>query len=89
MALKPVIKTIFPSWISAPFGELVVFTIILSSVTEFKKSKKVSFISVLVAGGFLIMGSLLVLVTLGVDVYGEYELPPIKCFEKGSDRTFY
>ena len=87
--LKPVIKTIFPSLISFPFGELVVFTVILSSVTEFKKSKKVSFISVLIAGGFLVLGSLLVLFTLGSRCCTECELPPIKCFEKSSDRTFY
>ena len=74
--LKPIIKTIFPfSLISFPFGELVVFTVILSSVTEFKKSKKVSFISVLTAGGFLIMGSLLMVMTLGADVMQNGNFP--------------
>jgi spore germination protein KB len=73
--LKPVIKTIFPSLISFPFGELVVFTVILSSVTEFKKSKKVSFFSVLIAGGFLVLGSLLVLVTLGSDIVQSANFP--------------
>ena len=73
--LKPVVKTIFPSLISFPFGELVVFTVILSSVTEFKKCKKVSLISVLVAGGFLVLGSLLVLVTLGADVMQNANFP--------------
>src|SRR3954454_6070673 len=72
---KPVIKTIFPSLISFPFGELVVFTVILSSVTEFKKSKKVLFISVLISGGFLIMGSLLMMFTLGVDVMQTTNFP--------------
>ena len=73
--LKPVIKTIFPSLVSFPFGELVVFTVILSSVTEFKKSKKVLFISVLISGGFLIMGSLLMMFTLGVDVMQNANFP--------------
>lgn len=73
--LKPVIKAVFPSLILFPFGELVVFTIILSSVTEFKKSKKVSFISVLIAGGFLVLGSLLVLFTLGADAVQNANFP--------------
>lgn len=65
---KPVLKTIFPSMISFPFGELVVFTVILSSVGEIKKAMKVSMISVLIAGGFLVFGSIIIVFTLGVEV---------------------
>lgn len=73
--LKPVLKAIFPSLITFPFGELVVFTVILSSVTEFKKSKKVSLISVLIAGGVLTLGSLLTICTLGGDAVQHTTFP--------------
>ena len=45
--IKPILKAMFPSLFVFPFGELVVFTIILTSVTQLKKSKKVAFIAVL------------------------------------------
>jgi spore germination protein KB len=82
--LKPVVKTIFPSLISFPFGELVVFTVILSSVTEFKKCKKVSLISVLVAGGFLVLASLLMLFTLGADVMQNANFPLLSAAKRVS-----
>ena len=66
--LKPVLKLLFPSMITFPFGELVVFTVILSSVREIKKAMKVSIISVLTAGCFLVFGSMMMLFTLGADV---------------------
>ena len=37
-----------------PFGELVVFTVILASVNKLEKGKKVSLIAVLTAGIFLV-----------------------------------
>ncbi len=86
--LKPVVKTIFPSLISFPFGELVVFTVILSSVTEFKKCKKVSLISVLVAGGFLVLASLLMLFTLGADVMQNANFPLLSAAKRVSIGNF-
>ena len=86
--LKPVVKTIFPSLISFPFGELVVFTVILSSVTEFKKSKKVSLISVLVAGGLLVLASLLMLFTLGADVMQNANFPLLSAAKRVSIGNF-
>ena len=86
--LKPVVKTIFPSLISFPFGELVVFTVILSSVTEFKKCKKVSLISVLVAGGLLVLASLLMLFTLGADVMQNANFPLLSAARRVSIGNF-
>ena len=78
------LKAVFPSLISSPFGELVVFTVILSSVTEFKKSKKVSLISVLVAGGFLVLGSLLMMITLGADAVQNANFPMLSASRRVS-----
>lgn len=86
--LKPVVKTIFPSLISFPFGELVVFTVILSSVTEFKKCKKVSLISVLVAGGLLVLASLLMLFTLGADAMQNANFPLLSAAKRVSIGNF-
>ena len=74
--IKPILKVMFPSLFVFPFGELVVLTIILSSVTELKKNKKVAFIAVLVAGTFLAVTRILMVITLGVDVFN---MPISRC----------
>jgi spore germination protein KB len=66
--IKPILKAMFPSLLVFPFGELVVFTIILTSVKELKKSKKTALIAVLVAGIVLTVTSILMVVTVGVDI---------------------
>ena len=38
--MKPILKAMFPTLLVFPFGELVVFTIILSSVTRIEKKQK-------------------------------------------------
>ena len=73
--IKPVLKAMFPSLLVSPFGELVVFTIILTSVTELKKSKKVAFIAVFISGTFLAVTSLLMVFTLGVDGFQYSNFP--------------
>ncbi|MBB6447326.1 GerAB/ArcD/ProY family transporter [Bacillus benzoevorans] len=65
---KPVLKAVFPSLLSFPFGELIVFTIILSSINDLKKVGKISLIAVLTAGLQLIIGAVLMIITLGADV---------------------
>ena len=73
--MKPILKEMFPSLLVFPFGELVVFTIILASVTQLKKGKKVAFMAVLSAGIFLAFSSILMVITLGVDVYQYTNFP--------------
>lgn len=63
--VKPVIKALFPSLMTFPFGELITFTVILSSVTPFKKAKKIAIMGVLLAGCILTITSLLFVFTLG------------------------
>ena len=73
--IKPVLKVIFPSLVVFPFSELVVLTIILTSVTQLKKSKKVAFIAVFIAGTILAVTSLLMVITLGVDAFQYSNFP--------------
>ncbi len=63
----PVIKGIFPGLLTFPFGELIVFTVILSSVTHFKKAKKVALIGTILAGFFLAFATFIMLITLGAN----------------------
>jgi spore germination protein KB len=63
----PVIKTAFTDLIFFPFGELVAFSVIYASVTNKKYSLRVSIVGVGVATILLIISSLLMIVTLGVD----------------------
>jgi spore germination protein KB len=52
-----------------------VFTIILASVTQLKKGKKVAFMAVLFAGTSLALSSILMVLTLGVDVFQYTNFP--------------
>ena len=58
-----------------PFGELVVFTVILASVNKLEKGKKVSLIAVLTTGIFLAISTLLVIITVGVDAFHYSNFP--------------
>lgn len=73
--MKPLLKVMFSSLLVFPFGELVVFTIILASVTQLKKGKKVAFMAVLFAGTSLAFSSILMVLTLGVDVFQYTNFP--------------
>lgn len=64
---KPIMNEVFPSLITFPFGELIVFTVVLSHVTEFKKGKKVVLMGVLLAGIFLMTGTVVMLLVLGTE----------------------
>lgn len=65
--IKPVIKTVFPGLIVFPFGELIVFTVILCNVTNSEKVPFVSLLGVGIASFLLIFSSFLMIATLGVD----------------------
>ena len=73
--IKPILKVDVPTLLVFPFGELIVFTIILTSVNQLKKGKKVSFIAVLTAGIFLAISTLLMVITVGVDVFQYSNFP--------------
>ena len=61
--------------LSFPFGELVVFTVILASVNKLGKGKKISLIAVLTTGIILSISTLLVIITVGADVFHYSNFP--------------
>lgn len=66
---QPIFKAVFPSLLAFPFGELIIFTIIFSSIKELKKGWKISSIAVLVAGLLLVICTILMTISLGTDVF--------------------
>ena len=73
--MKPIIKSMSPPMLTFPFGELIVFSVILSSVNKLKKGKKISLIAVLTAGIFLVISTLLAIITVGADVFQYSNFP--------------
>ena len=73
--ITPLIKSLAPPMLSFPFGELVVFTVILASVNKLEKGKKVSLIAVLTTGIILSISTLLVIITVGVDTFRYSNFP--------------
>jgi spore germination protein KB len=73
--IKSIIRSMFPHMLLFPFGELIVFTIILTSVHKLEKGRKVSLIAVLTAGISLVIATILMIITLGVDVFEYSNFP--------------
>ncbi|XJZ28272.1 endospore germination permease [Bacillota bacterium Lsc_1132] len=65
--IKPIMKAVFPGIATFPFGELIAFTVILPNVTNTKYLLRTAMIGVGAASFFLIVSSILMVCTLGVD----------------------
>ncbi|MEK4905656.1 GerAB/ArcD/ProY family transporter [Niallia sp. FSL M8-0099] len=63
--IKPIMKAAIPSIIAFPFGELIAFTVIFAHIGEFKATKKVALISVIVASIILLSSVFIIIATLG------------------------
>ncbi|WP_442596075.1 GerAB/ArcD/ProY family transporter [Neobacillus sp. D3-1R] len=72
---KPVIKSVFPSLIVFPFGELIVFTAFIPRVTKIKKGKTVAAISVFLSGLLLVYTTVIQLATLGDNIRNRSNFP--------------
>lgn len=86
--IMPVIKGIFPGLVTFPFGELIVFTVILSSVTHLNKAKKVVLLSVVLAGFSLAFATVIMLMTLGADSMEFSNFPLLSAARKISIANF-
>ena len=83
--IRPLLKSLAPPMLSFPFGELVVFTVILASVNKLGKGKKVSLIAVLTTGIILSISTLLVIITVGVDAFRYSNFPMLGARDLGCD----
>ncbi|MBM7663192.1 spore germination protein KB [Bacillus mesophilus] len=73
--IGPVAKAIFPSLLTFPFGELIVFTLIFPYVSKAKYIGKVSIASVLAAGLLLVYSSIIQITTLGSSMKSRANFP--------------
>ncbi|KAA0550115.1 GerAB/ArcD/ProY family transporter [Bacillus sp. BGMRC 2118] len=73
--IGPVVSAIFPSLLTFPFGELIVFTVIFPYVSNSKYIRRVSIISLLAAGGLLVYASIVQIATLGFEMKNRSTFP--------------
>ncbi len=73
--IKPVAKAVFPGIVTFPYGELIAFTVVLPNVTNTKYLLRTSMIGVGAASFFIIVSSILMVCTLGVDTMQRSNFP--------------
>jgi spore germination protein KB len=73
--IGPIVKAIFPGLLTFPFGEVVVFTLIMPNVSNAKYVGKVCMVSVLSAGGLLVYSSVVQITTLGYQMKNRSTFP--------------
>jgi spore germination protein KB len=64
----PVFEAVFPTLITFPYGEVIVFTVIMTSVTNFKYTGKVGAVAILLCGLLITYSNIIQVATLGVDL---------------------
>lgn len=65
---SPVFQAIFPTMLTFPYGEIIVFTVFISYVTRFNYAGKVSLFAVFVSGLLIIYAAVIQIITLGPDL---------------------
>ncbi|WP_318507706.1 GerAB/ArcD/ProY family transporter [Bacillus sp. T3] len=73
--IMPVVKTIFPDILGFPFGELIVFTMLFSSMTFKKKTNRILLCAVGVGGMTLVYTTIIQICTLGVSIRDRASFP--------------
>jgi spore germination protein KB len=73
--VHPIIKAVFPGLLGFPFGELIVFTVVMVYTNKFKYVGKVSMIAVGMSGLLLSVATILQISTLGVDARSRSNFP--------------
>lgn len=72
---QPVLRAVFPGLIGFPFGETIVFTLIMTDMEKFNKVSKTAMWAVLVSGAVLAYHMFLNVAVLGVDKVGRSTFP--------------
>ncbi|MRG85267.1 GerAB/ArcD/ProY family transporter [Salinibacillus xinjiangensis] len=82
--LAPVLSTVFPETITIPFGELIVFTMLLPYVKKQKGTLKTGILAILFSGLVLSLTMTINIMTLGVDQLNRTLFPLLDTIEKVS-----
>lgn len=71
----PILSAVFPELLTFPFGETIVFTVILANVTRFDSISKTSSSSVLLSGILLMVFEFVKIAVLGVEANNRVAFP--------------
>lgn len=72
---KPVLENLFPYTLCTPFGEMIIFTMILPFLDQKEKAYKVGILALIVSGMFLAITTLIHFSILGADVSNHTAFP--------------
>jgi spore germination protein KB len=80
--LMPVLKTTFGQTINFPFGEMIVFTMILPCLSEPKKARNICMFAMVLSGINITITSIIDIATLGVDSFIRSPFPLLSAIQK-------
>jgi spore germination protein KB len=80
--IMSVLKTALTQTINFPFGEMIVFTMILPSLNEPKKAKKICLLAIVLSGINITITSIINISTLGVDLFLRSPFPLLSVIQK-------
>lgn len=86
--VRPILKAIFPTLITFPFGELIVVTLLLTNITFKKKLNKITMLAIAVSGITLIYTSIIQVGVLGVYIKERTSFPLLSAAREISLMSF-
>ncbi|MBO9128997.1 GerAB/ArcD/ProY family transporter [Bacillus sp. 165] len=72
---SPVLKAVFPTYLTFPFGEMVAFTMLLPYLQQHRIAKKVGIAAITVSGVWLTVFSILNIAVIGVNLINRSSFP--------------
>ncbi|MFF3021337.1 GerAB/ArcD/ProY family transporter [Gottfriedia sp. NPDC057948] len=66
---KPVLKSVFPTTVTFPFGESIVFLLLMQHYDQPKNAHKMSYLAMIYAGFFLIISTIIHIANLGEIIF--------------------
>ncbi len=72
---RPILKAVFPSLLTFPFGELIAFATVLPLVTKYKKAKGFAVASIVFSTLVLVYSAVIQVMTLGQEMKGRANFP--------------
>jgi spore germination protein KB len=78
---KQVMSSVFPTGLTFPYGELIVFTMLFPYVNNKKVLRKYGWISICITGVLLLLAGEMILGLLGSDTVTSYVFPFVKALE--------
>jgi spore germination protein KB len=80
--LAPVLKATVTETINFPFGEMIVFTMILPCLSEPKKARSICMLAMVLSGINIMITSIIDISTLGVDLFIRSPFPLLSAIQK-------